>query len=458
MKLKRRHKFFYGLGNLGYSVVNQTITNFFMFFGTSVLKLSGLVIGFAVALSTIWDAITDPVFGYVSDNKKMGALGYRCGYMLIGSVGVAVVNIFIWAVPNSFPNWIKILWVILSLLLNETFCTMFSTPYSALCSDLVTEYNDRTSIQIYKTVFFILGMVLPSIMLNIFLPSTAEFPQGQLNPNGYVKMSVVCSVIMLVCGLVSTFGLIKISNQKKQVGNNSKIGLKTVLFEFLNCLKNPQQKIVIWGYSLSMVSATILTSVGLHFFTYCFGYESLKITVLLAVLLFGMITSQPFWYKISLGRDKKPTLLLGLLVAIVGVVFIMFAYILRWEIVKFSFYVVAVSIFIVGFGSGVLYLLPASMYLDVTEKISNANGDNLSAVYQSFLTFAANLTSSIALFFVGAMLDFIKFNPEKIIQTRFTQTGIAVILFLGVLVCLVGSFLIFSKYKLKEKDFRWSKK
>lgn len=458
MKLKTRHKFFYGIGNLGYSAVNQTITNFFMFFGTSVLKLSGTVIGFAVAISTIWDALTDPVIGYFSDNKKLGVFGYRSGYILIGVIGVSVANIFIWAVPNNLPALVKFLWVLISLLLNETFCTMFSTPYLALCSDLVTEYNDRTEIQIYKTIFFVLGMVLPSVMLNIFLPSTPEFPQGQLNPNGYVKMAVVCSVIMLVCGLISLVGLFKISNQKKQVGSGAKFAFKRVFLGFLECLKNPQQKIIILGYSLSMVSATILTSVGLHFFTYCFGYSSLKITVLLAVLLFGMVISQPLWYRVSLNRDKKPTVLLGLLVSIFGVVLIMFTYILRLEIVAISFYVVALSIFIVGFGAGVLYSLPSSMYLDVTEKVAKSDSENSTAMLQSFLTFASNIFSSVALFVVGILLDSVKFNPEKIIQTRFTETGIAIILFLGVLLCLIGSFLIFSKYKLKEKDFKWNKK
>ena len=203
-----------------------------------------------------------------------------------------------------------------------------------------------------------------------------------------------------------------------------------------------------------MVSATILTSVGLHFFTYCFGYSSLKITVLLAVLLFGMVISQPLWYRVSLNRDKKPTVLLGLLVSIFGVVLIMFTYILRLEIVAISFYVVTLSIFIVGFGAGVLYSLPSSMYLDVTEKVAKSDGENSTAMLQSFLTFASNIFSSVALFVVGILLDSVKFNPEKIIQTRFTETGIAIILFLGVLVCLIGSFLIFSKYKLKEKDFR----
>ena len=71
------------MGNLGYSVISQTITNFFMFFGTSVLKLNGFLVGIAISISTFWDGFTDPVVGYISDRYSILKLGNRKGYMLI---------------------------------------------------------------------------------------------------------------------------------------------------------------------------------------------------------------------------------------------------------------------------------------------------------------------------------------------------------------------------------------
>ena len=444
-----RKKLCYGIGNLGYSVVNQTITNFFMFFGTSVLKVPGSLIGLAVALSTIWDAVTDPIVGFISDNHRMGFLGYRNGYVLIGTIGVSIVNLFIWCVPLNLSVGVKFAWVLICLLLNETFCTLYSTPYGALCGDLVSDYNDRTEIQIYKTIFFILGMVLPSILLYIFLPNTTQYPQGQLNPYGYRNIAIACSCIMLVCGMICVFGTL--TRQDKKVESTEKFSLKHLLISYAQCFKNYHLRLVIIGYSLSMISSAILTSVGLHFFTYCFKYSSLQITILLSTLLVFMAISQPFWYKLSKRDDKKPALLSGLLVAIVGVIIIMLSYVFKDMLGNISFYIILLAICVVGVGSGTLYSLPASMYLDVAE-YSNPEKNN-GATMQSYLTFSYNIANATALFLVGVLLDVIKFNPNITTQSRPTQTGISIILFLGVLISLISSFLVFSKYKLKQKNF-----
>ena len=64
MKLSLKTKFAYGVGNLGYASLAQTVNNFIMFFGTSVLGVSGTLVGLAVALSTFWDGISDPLIGH----------------------------------------------------------------------------------------------------------------------------------------------------------------------------------------------------------------------------------------------------------------------------------------------------------------------------------------------------------------------------------------------------------
>lgn len=459
MKLKWCYKLSYGIGNLGYSVVSQTITNFFMFFGTSVLKIPGSLIGIAVAISTIWDGLTDPIVGYISDNYAIKHMGHRNGYMLIATLGISLTNIAIWCVPLNFPVAGKFVWVMLSLILIETFNTLFATPYTALSSDLVHDYNDRTAIQIYKTIFFLFGMMLPSVLLNFFLPSSPEYPQGQLNPMGYRNIAVFTSIAMLICGFVCVFGTLKLSKRNyNPVKTNEKFSFKAMFKQFLHCFKNKHLRIIIVGYSLSMISGAILTSIGMHFFTYCFNYSSLKITILLTSLLLGMVVSQPFWYKFSIKEDKKPALIAGMVTAIAGVFIIMLTYIFKEMLISSSFYIIAVAIAVVGFGSGTLYSLPGSMYLDVISLLSTTEKDNKPATYSGFLTLACNIANAIALLFVGVLLDAIKFNPTVTEQNRIVQTGIAIILFVGVLISLIASLFLFSKYQIKEKHLKNKKK
>ena len=221
------------------------------------------------------------------------------------------------------------------------------------------------------------------------------------------------------------------------------------------CLKNKHLRIIILGNSLSLVSAAILTSVGMHFFTYCFNYSTFKITCTLLCLLMGMALSQPFWYKFSVKEDKKPALLSGLFTAIIGVFLIMLIFLFRSVLINSAFYLIMLSMFIIGFGSGTLYCLPSSMFMDVLSL--NDSKNSKSATYSGFLTLGSNLANALALLIVGILLDAIKFNPTNFEQNRIVQTGIAVILFVGVLSSLIGSLFIFSRYRIKEKHLKQGK-
>ncbi len=460
--LKTRSKIFYGVGNLGYSAISQTITNFFMFFGTGVLGMPGSLVGIAVGISTLWDGITDPMVGFISDNYTFKFLGKRRGYMFVATFGMALVNILIWTIPADISIAGKFILMLTFLLLIETFNTLYATPYGALGAELTDNYHEKTSVQVYKTVFFLVGMMIPTLLLFVFLPSTAEFEQGQLNPVGYKNIALVTSAICLICGILSSIFSEKRLQPKKgeklfhAIDKKKKRRLKNMfkqLFKNMKeCFSNSQQRVVIIGYSIALISAAVLTSVGMHFFTYSLFYSSAQITVLLMCLLLGTIVSQPLWFNLSKKKEKKPALLLAILVAIMGTYSIMFVFLFKNLLNSFSFYIILVSIFICGVGSGALYTLPNSMFCDVVGIQNEEHKDDKTASYYGYMTLAFNIANALALMITGSLLDAIGFNSSLKVQPLDVQTGIAIILFVGVLVPLILSYYIFSRYKLTKKD------
>ena len=86
----------------------------------------------------------------------------------MATFGMSIVNIFLWFVPISASEFVKFLWLVIGLVLVETFNTLYSTPYMALGTDISKNYNDRTRIQISKTIFFLVGMMVPSVLLYLF--------------------------------------------------------------------------------------------------------------------------------------------------------------------------------------------------------------------------------------------------------------------------------------------------
>jgi len=440
-------KYLYGFGGLSYSVISQTVANFFMFFATSVLDISGTIVGIAIAISTIWDGISDTIVGYISDNHSLGVLGKRNGYMLIATIGMSISNVILWCVPTDIDVGLKFAWILLALLVLETFNTMFSTPYMALGNEIVVSDNERTSVGAINTVFYLIGMIVPSILMMIFLPNTTEYPIGQLNPKGYVSIAIVSSVICLVCGLISSLFTLKKSKFERVKLTCNKFSISGLWGNFLTAFKDTRVSKIIWGYVLTSVATVILCSVGLHFFTYSFFYESGQITSLLLTLIFGTIISQPLWVSLSKKSSKKTSLIVGIIITILSVFAVIFIYIFRIELYEISFYLMMVAILFCGLGSGSLYTLPTALYGDAIMKISK-NGD-MNATYSSTMTFAGNMASSIAQLVIGVMLDVIGFDGTSDVQSLFVQTGLAIILFVGIEFALISACLIFSKHKEK---------
>ena len=69
-KLSRKTKFFYGIGDIGNAVVNSAIQFFLMKFFTDGALILPALAGNALLIGKIWDAVNDPLFGWLTDRTK----------------------------------------------------------------------------------------------------------------------------------------------------------------------------------------------------------------------------------------------------------------------------------------------------------------------------------------------------------------------------------------------------
>lgn len=452
-KLESKTKIAYGVGNLGYGTIAQTMSNFVMFFATSILGISGTLVGVAVAISAFWDGLSDPIVGYLSDRHKSRVFGRRLGYMLIATFGMAFFNILLWSIPQSFSMAFKFVWLLICLLSMETFNTLFATPYVALGIDIAPDYNDQSSLQGYKTVFFIVGMVLPTILMFIFMPS--KNGAGQLVQSAYINMSYITSILCIICGTICILGTFKRTKQMPEYSTRKreKNAFFKIFYNFFKTLKNKNFSPLIIGYSVALIASSFLTSVGMHLFTYSFHFSSMQISALMTALFVGAIASQPVWIYLSKRIDKKPALNLALVILLcgIGIVGVIFAFRTLMTI-TLAFWLIVPTIFVCGFGTGALYSLPISMFADVVTLEKLKSKENKTATYSGYMTFSYNVANSISLLIIGVLLDLIKFKPSEPVQSMKVQNSLGVIVILGCAVSIAVAILIFNRYKLTRSD------
>ena len=426
-----------------------------MFFGTAVLGIPGALMGLAVGIGTIWDATTDPFVGHMSDNTKSKLFGKRHGYILFGGIAVAIVNIMIWSISPDWSVGAKFFALTALLLIIETFSTIYSTPYGALGLDLAKTYDERTAIQGYKTVFSFLSLLVPSILMTLFLSPTNYITMNS-TIQGYQRIAIFTSFLCIICAIVCFFGTYRHKPIFKidQTANAKKESFKSIVTDFFGILKQKNVTLLIVGYAISLSAGAFITSLGLHVFTYTFGFSTLEIPIIMVCLIGGIIVGQPLWFAISRKHDKPTALMAALAIVILGI--IIFAVVLSFRNMIYPFQVmplVSATIFICGLGTGCLYSLPISMFADLIDLNNKATGIDKTAKAAGFLTFCTKISNAFIMFTIGIALDLVGFRGNSAIQPLSTQNWLGWLLIAGVGIASIAAIFIYSKYSYNKKDF-----
>lgn len=430
--------------------------NFIMFFGTSIMGISGSLVGIAMAISSIWDGISDPLVGYLSDNTQNKVFGRRLGYMLFGSIAIALINIMVWSIPQGISEMGKFFWLLISMLALESANTFFGTPYSALGIDIAPDYNEQSKVQSFKTVFSIVGMILPSILLYIFMPSISFGIQTKFTQDGYINMAYVNSALVIACTGVAVMGTIRHVQRQNRLAppfKKEKFNFGKLIAGYAKVLKKRNFRSVILGYSMANIASAFLTGVGMHLFTYCYHFSSPQISILLITLFGGAICSQVLWVQVAKRLDKKQALILSLSLIIFGIALTAITFLFRTYLPSDQmFYFALPCMLFCGIGAGAMYSLPMSMYADVVTLEMYETGNSNAGSYAGYYSFTYNLSNSIALLIIGFLLDFIKFDSTQPVQAMSVQNGLGIIVVCGCCISLAASILLFSQYKIKRSD------
>ena len=96
-KLTWKSKLLYGVGDVGNAMVNSAILFFLLIFYTDAALIIPALAGGALAVGKLWDAVNDPLFGWISD-RTTSRFGKRRVYMIFGALPLAVSVALLWRV------------------------------------------------------------------------------------------------------------------------------------------------------------------------------------------------------------------------------------------------------------------------------------------------------------------------------------------------------------------------
>jgi len=449
-KLPLKTQLGYGIGTLSYGIPFQLMSACLVFYSTAVLGISGLLTGLLISASTVWDAFTDPVMGYISDHTNPRVLfGRRLFYVLIGAVGLALCNFLLWRIDPALPKAAKSLWLGVLLLLFKTFSTVYTTPYLALGAELSTDYNERTTIQSFRTAFFFLGFMFPAIVgMAVFFRPTPEFPNGQLNPLAYENLGLTGTAITLASAAVCIF-LTRGMRHAAAVIKKRKNPVIGVFKETAQALKCADFRNVSIGLLFVNMAMGIVGAIGMHVFTYTFGFGNRQIAVVFGALFLMALVAQPVWAYIAKKTEKCRAMLLCLYINLaVSVLFAAGVFLSEW--ISDHYLIVLPLAMLMGLSIGGSIALPYSMISDTIDKDAYYTGTRKEGVFYGCATFMFKLSQSLSVLFVGFLLDIIRFSSD-IVQPRSVYIRLGLILPVGFFICFVLALFFIRKYTLDRE-------
>jgi len=431
------------------------MASFFLFYVTVVLHVSPMIAGIIVAISVIWDAITDPWLGHVSDRTHSERFGRRHLYLLIGGVGTAIGTVFLWSISPQASDVYKITMLLSLVLFTKTMLTFYGAPYFAIGGTISNNHDERSSIQSYRATFHIIGMIIAIAgMTIIFFKSTPEFPRGQLNPEAYPAMGATIALITLI---ISIIAFVIIPKDKKQL-SHEEMNHKTNVWRLaLNSLKNTNFKAIIIMIFLLEIAFQVSISIGFHVSTYTYNLTGPQIGLIGITVLIFSILSQPFWVHLSRRFEKKTALILGMVFGVGGFAGMPIAFVgLEWLPLnqpQTVYYMLVFSV-ISGIGNGAFMSLPFSMVADAVDEDEIKTGRRQEGLYFGLYNFAYKAGISISVLIGGILLDLIGFDSMLTEQSVETAYNLAMIPTYLLLILAPVIYWSASKYELDRKTHR----
>jgi oligogalacturonide transporter len=297
-KLKFSTKFWFAAADLYGGGAFNIINFYYAFFLTSVMGISPLWIAVVIPVSKIWDAVSDPLMGRISDNTRT-KWGRRRPYFILGVPFIFLSFFLLWFSPNFPSQTMRAIFALTAYIFFSTVNTMVMVPYQAMMPELTDDYNERSSLAGIRIGFSLGASLLCAIIPKIIWESFADVRVG------YMVMAVVFGAFFAL-PYIGTFFKTKerpeYMNEPKRKGN--------IFKELFETMKVKSFRKLVYMYLCSFLALDVITTLFIFFMTYYLGRNDMAQYVL-GILILVEICSIPLAVLIAKKTSKKFSFALG---------------------------------------------------------------------------------------------------------------------------------------------------
>ena len=367
----------YGFGKFLTEFMEMAFTVWLYSFYVRTIGVDSLIIGLAVVIYAIWNAVNDPIVGYLTNRpfKFTKKWGRRFPWIMFGGVAYLLSYILIFTPPDVDPQsgkWILFLWFIASTCIFDTFNSIFFVNFASLFPDKFRSVKERRKATGIQTPIGIIGVALGALL-----------PPMIINRDKAITFVLNAGVIIII-GFIALFLAIPGSREDQitidRYLDKHDIRDRAPFFKTLKrSLKQNSFLIFIITYTLYR-SLVISFQASIPFFVEFILEEEEGIqTLLSAAFLIGALISSPLWAFVAhkTNNNKKVMLINSFLLTIFTIPFIFL------NTVPIAF----VVLILWGFGLGGFWTMLAPTFGDVVNESVVKNQERQEGIFNGFLQF-----------------------------------------------------------------------
>jgi GPH family glycoside/pentoside/hexuronide:cation symporter len=403
---------------------------YLMKFATDVLLIAPGAMGLIFGVSRIWDAVSDPVAGYLSDRTGT-RMGRRRPWLLGSILPITLVFVLVWSPPVSLTGTAMVAWMAVMVFGFYTAMTIFIVPHTSLGAELTDSYHDRTRIFGIRHVSWTLGSVLALVGMGILITTDTPRPTA-------LQLAIVAAVVTASLILYPALRLKERSEYQGRGGTNPYASFRDVL-------TNPHARLLLIVFLIENLGAATIGILTPYIAQYIVGTPENTVWYILSYMVASVIFV-PIWLPLSRRFGKKRLWIFSMLLT--G-----FAFGGMFFLETGSVRLIYTLAFLAGTAASCGGMVGPSIQADVIDYDEHETGQRKEGAYFAAWNFVFKSASGLTLMLTGWVLQFSGFVPN-VEQTETARFWMLALYSLFPLVCYVIGTALFTRFSLDEAEHR----
>ena len=431
--MKKGEKGFFAFADLYGGGGQALIGVLYFFFLTNVIGLRPVLAGAVTLISEIWDAISDPLMGVISDNTKT-RMGRRRPYILASGclLTVAFALIFL-PVTNMTQTW-KFIYCAATYLFYNTVSTMFNVSYSSMSAEISAISEERDGANVLRLVVSTVGAavctLLPSIVLDMYKDNKITATVLYLIIG--IGFGILFALPVILCSLF-------VEERVEVPEKKSKFDVK----ELIDPLKvRPFRQLV--GMYLGQALCMDVFSTGVAMFAIYVTSPKGSVTVFLGIFIAVQLCAFPLVNKLIKTVDVNKIYGFGLPLSVVALI--------AFAIFGSNLYVAYVCVFFVALGFAGAQLTSWIMFPHAVDAGELITKKRQSGGCSAIMTFARKSSSALVIFLFSLVLEFTGYDEELTVQPVSAQNGIKYVMAFTCIAFMTLGFIMAKRYVLSKAE------